>query len=160
MMNELPSTAMGVIRQLSVSKAGIQTFSKQLIDSVKNGEVNALELKAFFRALEVIIKKVDEETKENQVNALQNYSEKRFEAFGIEFEKCEVGIVYDYKVCCDPVYERLEVDLATTAEQLDNRKKFLRLLKEPCQILTGDGEVITLRPPLKKATDGFKTYIK
>lgn len=159
-MQEGPDSAVGVMRLLSVNKASIQTFSNQLIKSVQDGNVSPLELKALFRAMEVIIETVDKATKENQVTALDKWSEKRFEAFGIEFEKCEVGIVYDYNVCCDPIYERLEVDLNATKEQLENRKKFLRLLKEPCQILTGDGEVITLKPPLKKSSEGFKTYIK
>lgn len=159
-MNELPTTAIGVFRQLSVSNQGIKTFSNQLIESVKQGNVNPLELKALLRALAEIVKTVDEGTKENQLSEVNKYSEKRFEAFGIEFEKADVGVTYDYTVCGDPVHERLEVDLARTKDELENRRKFLRLLKEPCQILTGDGEVVTLKPPVKKGSEGFKTYIK
>jgi hypothetical protein len=47
-MNELPSTAFGVMRLLPDTKTGVQTFSNQLIQAVRNGEVNPLQVKAMF----------------------------------------------------------------------------------------------------------------
>jgi hypothetical protein len=160
-MNELPTSAMGVMRQLSVSKPGIQIFSKQLIDAVLNGEVNALELKAFFKAMESIIETVNEATKESQLRESERYPEKLFTAFGCKIEKAEVGVKYDYSICGDPVYkQRLQI-LEEAQKQLDERAAFLKALKEPLTLVDDEsGEVATVRPPLKKGTQGLKFSIQ
>lgn len=160
-MNELPTTAMGVMRQLSVSKSGIETFSNQLINQVKNGEVNPLELKAAFKAMEKIIEKVDEATKGHQITEASRFSEARFSAFGAEVEKCEVGVKYDYSVCADPVYNQRVQILEEAKKQLDERAAFLKALKEPLILVDDEsGEVATVRPPLKKSTEGLKFSFK
>ncbi len=160
-MSDLPTSAMGVMRQLSVSKSGIQIFSKQLIDSVQNGEVNALELKAFFKTMEAIIETVDKATKENQLREAAKYPEKTFGAFGCKIEKSEVGVSYDYSICGDPVYtQRLQI-LEEAKKQLNERADFLKALKEPLTLVDDEsGEVATVRPPLKKGTDGLKFSIQ
>lgn len=160
-MNELPTTAMGVMRQLAVSKTGIATFSKQLIDQVKNGEVNPLELKAAFKAMAKIIESVDEATKGHQITEASKYNEQRFTAFGAEIEKCEVGVSYDYSICGDPVYNQRAAILEEAKRQLDERAAFLKALKEPLTVVDDEsGEVATVRPPLKKSTEGLKFTFK
>jgi hypothetical protein len=160
-MNELPTSAIGVFRQLSVSKSGIQVFSRQLIQSVENGDVNALELKAFLKTLEQIIETVDKATREYQLKEADKYGEKRFSAFGCEVEKAEVGTKYDYSICGDPVYELRTKILEESKNQLDERAAFLKSLKEPMTLVDeGSGEVVTVRPPLKKSTEGLKFSIK
>ena len=160
-MNELPETTIGVLRMFDPSKSGIIRFSNLLTESIKQGEVHPLEAKAFFRAMEAIIKQVDEATKENQLTALDKFNEKRFEAFGIEFEKCDVGITYDYESSGDPIYNhRLQI-FESAKQQLQDREKFLKSLKEPLTLVDDEsGEVVTVRPPIKKSSEGFKTYLK
>lgn len=160
-MNELPTSAMGVIRQLSVSKSGVDMFCRQLISSVKGGEVNALELKAFLKTMEVIIERVDKETKENQVTEAMRYSERKFSAYGCEIEQCEVATRYDYTHCGDPVYnQRLRI-MEEAKKQLEDRAAFLKALKDPLTIVDDEsGEVATVLPPLKKSTSGLKVSLK
>lgn len=160
-MSDLPTSAMGVMRQLSVSKSGIQTFSKQLIESVQNGEVNALELKATFKAMESIIEKVNEATKENQLREAEKYPEKTFSLFGCTIEKAEVGVKYDYSICGDPIYNQRVKILEEAEKQLKERADFLKALKEPLTLVDDEsGEVATVRPPLKKGTQGLKFSIQ
>jgi hypothetical protein len=160
-MTDLPTSAMGVMRQLAVSKTGIATFSNQLINQVKNGEVNPLELKAAFKAMEKIIEQVDEATKGHQLSESSKYGEQRFSAFGAEIEKCEVGVKYDYSVCGDPIYNQRLSIAEEAKKQLDERGAFLKALKEPITLVDDEsGEVVTLRPPLKKSTDGLKFSFK
>lgn len=160
-MSDLPTSAMGVFRQLSVSKSGIDTFSNQLITSVHNGDVNALELKAFLKTLEIIIEKVNDGTKANQLSEAEKYSEKKFNAYGCEIEKAEVGTKYDYAVCGDPIYNHRIRIMEEAKSQLDERTMFLKALKEPMTIVDDEsGEVATVRPPLKKSTEGLKFSIK
>lgn len=160
-MNNLPTSAMGVIRQLSVSKSGIQTFSNQLIESVRNGDVNPLELKAAFKAMEAIMEKVNEATKENQLRESEKYPEKIFSAFGCKIEKAEVGVSYDYSICGDPIYNQRAQILEAAKKQLEERAAFLKSLKENLTLVDDEsGEVATVRPPLKKGAQGLKFSIQ
>lgn len=160
-MNQLPTSAMGVMRQLSVSKSGIQVFSKQLIESVQNGEVNPLELNAAFKAMEEIMKQVREAITENQLREAERYSEKIFSAFGCRIEKAEVGVSYDYSICGDPIYNQRAQILEAAKKQLDERVEFLKALKEPLTLVDDEsGEVATVRPPLKKGSQGLKFSIQ
>lgn len=160
-MNQLPTSAMGVIRQLSVSKSGIDMFCRQLISSVKDGEVNALELKAFLKTMEVIIERVDKETKENQLTEAMRYSERKFHAYGCEIEQCEVATRYDYAASGDPVYnQRLKI-MEEAKAQLDDRAAFLKSLREPITLVDDEsGEVATVCPPVKRSTSGLRVSIK
>lgn len=160
-MSQLPTTAMGVFRQLSVSKSGIEIFSRQIIQSVQNGETDPLELLAFLKTLEKIVEAVKEGTKDNIKNALDKYSEKSFDAFGVRFEKAEVGTKYDYSVCGDPIYNHRAQIAEEAAAQLKEREAFLKSLKEPINIVDDEsGELARVIPPLKKSTEGVKTYFK
>jgi hypothetical protein len=158
-MTEYP--AIGVIRQVVVSKKDIETFSCQLIEAVKEGHVNPLELKASFKAIEQIIEVVNEKTKAYQLTEAAKYSEKKFTAFGVEIEKAEVGTKYDYSVCGDPIYNHRLKIFEEAKIQLDERATFLKALKEPLTLVDDEsGEVATVKPPLKKSQEGLKFYIK
>jgi hypothetical protein len=160
-MSDLPTTAYGVLRQFSTSKQGIEMFSNQLIRQVKDGHVNALELKAYLKTLELIVEKVNEATRSEQLEEADKYGEKKFDAFGFEIEKAELGTKYDYSSCGDTVYERREVDLKTSKRMLDERIAFLKSVKEPLTLVDElTGEVVTIRPPLKKSTTGLRLIAK
>jgi hypothetical protein len=160
-MSDLPTSAMGVLRMFSVTKTGIDMFSRQLVNAVKNGEVNALELKAFLKSLEAIIERVDKETRDEQLKESDRYPEKTFYAFGCQVEKAEVGVRYDYLNCGDPVYEQRHVIFESAKRQLDERAEFLKSLREQITIVDeGSGEVVCVRPPLKKGATGLKFSIK
>jgi hypothetical protein len=160
-MNELPTSAMGVMRLLPDSKRGVEIFSNQLIGAVKNGEVNALQLKALFKILEKVIETVNEATKDEQLREASLYGEKRFNAFGFEIERIDVGTKYDFLTCGDQVYEQRHASLQSAKSLLDDRANFLKSLREPITVVDeNSGEVSTVRPPLKKSTEGLKFTLK
>lgn len=156
-----PSSAFGVMRLLPSNKAGVESFSRQLITSVENGEVNPLELKALCKFMEAVFEKVDKETKENQLREAGKYSDKKFNAYGFEIAKEDVGVKYDYASCGDPIYkQRLEI-LEEAKKQLDERIAFLKTIKEPITLVDDEsGEVATIHAPIKRGTEGLKFYMK
>jgi hypothetical protein len=160
-MNGLPTSAYGVMKLLPDTKEGVAIFSRQLINAVHNGEVNALQIKALFKILEKVAEKFDEGTKENQLKEAARYPEKKFTAFGFEVEKAEVGTKYDYSICGDVVWEQRQAALNAAKSLLDERTEFLKSLREPLTVVVEDsGEVITVRPPLKKSSEGLKFSMK
>jgi hypothetical protein len=160
-MNGLPNSAYGVMRLLPDTKQGVEIFARQLVSAVHNGEVNPIQLKALFKIMEKVSEKVDEAIKDNLLKEADKYSEKKFNAYGFEIEKAEVGTKYDYSVCGDTVFEQRQCALEAAKRSLDERVAFLKALKEKITVVDEmTGEVVEVRPPLKKSTEGLKFTMK
>ena len=160
-MNSLPDTPVASLRMLATTQAQIDFFSDGLIRSVKEGEVNPLEILVMLRAFDKVSKRVLAEIDRNYLTEADKYPEKKFEFAGASIEKVEVGTSYDYTVCCDPIYEEREVAMNTAKTLLDERKEFLKALREPITLVIEEtGEAVTVRPPLKKSTSGLKVSIR
>jgi hypothetical protein len=151
---DLPASALGVLKQFEISLTGIDVFSDQLIESVKEGEVNPLELKAMIKALEMILERTDKATKDNQLRAADLFPGDSFEAYGVKFAKGDVHTSYKYEGCNDKEW-------ASAKEKLKERETFLKALKSPIDVLDKDsGEVVTIKPPVKTTVPGLKLSIK
>lgn len=160
-MNELPTTAFGIMRLLPDTSQGVQIFSTQLINAVKNGEVNPLQLKAIFKIFEKVHEIVSNATKSEQLNEASLYPETKFNAFGFEITKEELGVKYVYANCGDPVYNHRLKIFEEAQDQLEEREKFLKSLKVPITIIDDEsGEVATINPPLKTGKSGLKFSLK
>lgn len=160
-MNNLPTSAYGVMRLLPDTKQGVEMFSNQLITAVENGEVNPIQLKALFKIMEKVSERVDMKIKESLLREAGKYSERTFHAYGFEIEKTEVGTKYDYLACGDPIYEQRHAILEAAKSQLEERAAFLKALSGPLTIVDDEsGEVATVRPPVKKSSEGLKFSMK
>lgn len=160
-IDNLPSSPLGVMRQFSISKTGIDVFSDGLIESVTEGELNALELRAMVKALEMILERVNKATQENQLTAANLFPGNDFEAYGVKFTKGDVHTKYDYSTCGDPVWEKLTTIALQAAEQVKQREAFLRAVKAPFSLLDeGTGEVSVISPPNVSRVPGLKVSVK
>lgn len=161
MYENLPSTAIGYARMLPTTQTQIDVFSDQVIESVRQGETNPLEVLVILKAFEKATERILKEVRENYVREADKYPEKSFEAFGAKLDKAEVGTSYDYSVCNDPIYKRLfQVNFEANG-QLKERETFLRALKQPMTMIDeSTGEVVTVIPPLKKSTTSLKVTIR
>jgi hypothetical protein len=160
-MDNLPTSALGVMRMMPSKAKEVAQFSKQIIESVKQGDANPLEVLVMLRSLEAVSELVREEIGDEILTAAEKNSEKKFEAFGAFIEKTELGTKYDYGTSKDTVYERLQADANTAKSRLDERTAFLRGLKSEMTIVDElTGEVVTLRPPQKKSKSGVKVYLR
>lgn len=159
-MTDLPERATGVIQQFSTSRAGIDVFSDQVIEDVKGGLVNPLQIRVWIKTMEEILERVKKETNANQLTEAEKYSENRFEFMGATLEKADFG-KYDYSVCGDPEWEQFTVTENTAAEGRKLREAFLRTLQRPLDLVDKDsGEVISIKPPFKKSAPGLKVSIR
>lgn len=159
--SELPTSPLGVMRQFSISKTGIDVFSDGLIQSVQEGELSPLELRAMIKALEMILERANKATQDNQVTAANLYPSDKFTAFGVEFTKADVYTKYDYTFCQDTIWERLDTDARTATERLKERETFLKAVKAPFKTVDeSTGEVVTIYPPKVSRVAGLKCSIK
>lgn len=156
-----PDSPLSVMRLFSITQSGIDTFSDQLIHSVQGGEVNALEMLAMCKSLEMILERVKKETKENQLRAAELHPGEKFTAYGVEFVKADVYTSYDFKDCGDPIWEQREQIAASAKEQLKERETFLKTIKGTMTVVIEEtGEAVTIKPPVKKSVAGLKLSIK
>jgi len=152
-----PETPMQVLTLLPSTKQQVTVFTDSLIESVKNGEKSALEVKSFLKVVEIIAKSFDEGTKEDQRKEAENWKEKTFSYSCFEIEKSEVGVKYDYLKCNDPEYNDLEAELKILTLKIKTREAFLKTIKSKLTIVNDEtGEVSEIYPPLRTSTDGLK----
>ena len=160
-MEQLPTTATGVLELFSTSKQGVEQFSRQIIDAVKGGEIDPLKVRVWLKTVETIADIVNKATKVNQLTAADKYSERVFEAYGASVEKSELGTKYDFTVCGDTAWEQFRVVEELAKRNRTERETFLKALPGPTTIVDEtSGEVLTIRPPLKKSEQGLKITIK
>lgn len=160
-MNNLPTTATGVLQQFSTSLTGINIMSDQLIEAVKSGEIDPLAVRIQIKAIEMVLERVNKETIQNQLTAAAKYPEQKFEFLGASIQKAEHGTKYNYEGCGDTVYDQLKNIADKANDALKERCEFLKTLKEP--LITVDkltGEIITINPPLKTSISGLNVSIR
>jgi ATP-dependent protease HslVU (ClpYQ) peptidase subunit len=77
-------------------------------------------------------------------------------AFGVKLIKSKSAKYY-YDNCNDPKLNELLERQAATLKEIKDRQTFLKGIKGSEDIVTSDGEIVKLFPPLKKITDVIKT---
>lgn len=160
MSTDLPNSAMGVMRLMPSKTDEVARFSRQLINSVRNGESNPLELLVMLRALEAVSELVREEIEENVLREADKYSERVIEQYGARIEKREVGTKYNYAFSKDTEWEQLDSHVKNLELQRKQREAFLRALNEPMTVVDKEtGEVHEIRPPQKTSKSGIAVYL-
>lgn len=159
-MNESPNSPTSLLHLNPSSAQQIQFFATSIINEVKDGNESPLRVLIQLRAMEKATKQILEGIKDNILTESEKYPGQNWEMWGNKLEKAELGVSYDFSVCCDPTFERLEVDFNTAKARLDERKEFLKAVKKPLDVVSEDGEAITIMPPKRISTTGVKVTIK
>lgn len=78
------------------TKTEVANQAKKLIEQVTEGEVSAMRVYAMMTALEKVAADVKKGILENVLTEHERYGEKTTTAYGATYERCEVGVKYDY----------------------------------------------------------------
>jgi hypothetical protein len=160
-MNNVPESPIQLLTLFASTSVQIDVFSDGVIESVRSGEIDPLKVLIQIRAMEKANDRILKEIKDNLLTAADKYTEQSFNYFGNTIQKGDVKTEYDYSICGDPIYNQRKSIMESAKTQLDERAAFLKTLKEPITIVDeGSGEIVTIRPPLKKTTPGLKVSIK
>lgn len=162
-MTDQVSTAMGALRSLATTQVQVDVFSDQIIESVKNGEADPLEVLIQIRAFEKAADRILKEIRPNILTAADKFEEKTFTLYGNRLEKSESGVQYDYAKSDDPIWEQFDAAANTAIEQRKQREAFLRTIKASDVTKAVDpesGEEVTLKPVPKTSTSIVKVTIK
>ena len=154
-------TGIAALDLFATSRTGIDVASDQIIEAVRNGEVNPLKVRVWIKTMEEILERVKKETGESQMREAGKYAEKSFQFAGATLTKAEHGTKYNYAACGDTVWERLDADTKTASAKQKGREEFLRSLTEPMTVIDElTGEVVIITPPPKTSTSGLTVSIR
>lgn len=151
-------TPMSVLTSMPSTKDSLELFVSKTVDMVKSGIVNPIDLKCQLKFIEKAIDKIDQETKEDQLNEIYKHGKNDYIVNGFKVEKVEVAVKYDYEYCNDYEWNALNEKIQTLSILLKAREKFLKNITKPIGFVsevTG-GELITINPPLKASTTSVK----
>lgn len=150
LINQTEQLLSGITGRLQV-KALEEAFTLQ----IEEGYTNPLEFTVRAKMLIEALQKTLDNTKELAMQEQSKHG-KRAEVFGAEVQQVEAGVKYDYTVCNDPILAELQKLHEESNRELKNRELFLKSLREPCTIVTTDGEIVTINPPVKRSTTTLK----
>jgi hypothetical protein len=161
MIDQSPSSPISLLNYLPSTGEQVNTFANGIVRSVKDGQENPLNVMLQIRAMEKAFKVIMDQIKDEVVTEADKYPGTTFKFRGVDLAKGDVSTSYDYTICGDTEWERRKVDADSAKEKLSEREAFLKALKEPVTIVDEmTGEVVTVRPPLKKSVAGVKFFIK
>jgi len=157
----LPDSPSSVLQLMNADKKALEMFANTIIQDVKEGRENALEIQLLIKKYEFVLNEIKENIKVNVNTEVSKYGEKEFEYGGAKCHYTPTATSYDFGNCGDPVYSRLFIKSEEANYQLKERQNFLKSVREPFTFIDDvTGEVTTISPPLKKQSYGLKVTLK
>lgn len=151
-------TATSTLSILPSSKEQIQLFASKLIDELENGQVNPLDLVKAQKCIEKTFELIKPKLSEASRLEAEKYG-KSFEYKGIKIELAEVGTKYDFSKCGHIDYDNLLNEIAELTEKKKALETMIKSLREPQEMISKDGEVMTIYPPSKTSTSSIKATV-
>lgn len=156
----LPDTPSSVLQLLNADKESLNKFASSIIEDVKEGRENALQIELLVRKYEYVLEQIKKEIKENVKTEAEKYGDKPFEYAGATVHLTATRTEYDFDVCGDMIWQTCKHEAEIWNRDKKEREEFLKTVKEPMKIVTDDGEVFTIMPPNKKQSLGVKITLK
>lgn len=155
-------TPLSVIHLAPESMAQVETFQDYIADQLESGSIDPLDVyirciameKTMAACKEVLVKYATQE-------AQKHNGGKEFEKHSFKIKVGEVGVKYLFDNCNDPVLQLRESQFDIAKKTVDERKAFLKTIKEPLRVVdeeTGDSYVINPAP--KSSTTSVIVTIK
>jgi hypothetical protein len=154
------------IDNLPVSKQSAEAIRQELLRRVQDGEISAVKIQSAIKFYEKVFNGDDKKDnglnhliKSNVIDEIEK-DPKREEWFGFKVSVGEAGVRYNYDNCNDPELAELLEQEKELKEKIKDRQDFLKALKTGLNIVTKDGEAITVFPPAKISSTSAKFTLK
>lgn len=144
----------------NITKTQLSLIAETTIGDII-GNNNCIDALDTFVKMEYLIKEIrgNKEFIELVRDEISKHGKSMTTATGVKVELAEVGTTYDFDNCNDPEYMELVSLRDYYEDELRKRKDYLKSLPKSIEILTKDGEVITINPPIKASKSSFKTTL-
>lgn len=157
----LPDSPSAVLQLLNADKQALEKFANAIIQDVKQGRSNPLEIQILIKKYEFVLNEIKENIKVNVNTETAKYGEKPFEYGGAECHYTPTKTDYDFSVCNDVVWNDLNEKIIKLTEERKKREAWLKTFQEGyTQFNQETGEMYNIVPPVKKQVHGLKVSLK
>lgn len=155
---------------LSITKIADTQFDKysrslmarQVVNDLAEGKADPVQTHYNIKCIEELVKNIlnDGQYKAMVLNEAEKHG-KSFEFQSSKIEIKETAVKYDFTVCNDPQWRKLEAEILALKDKQKERELFLKTLKpEGIDIVDENGEVYTMYPPAKSSTTSVSVTLK
>lgn len=137
---------LNLVKVFPSSKEAVTAVTKNIVEQVKEGLVDPLEVKVMLTAMERIIDGVKDEIKDEVLNECDRYGSKTFEAKGARVSVSS-KTTYTYDHCED--WLRLKVEKGVIDEKMKAIQKQLQVADKNGYLDQSTGELIEHACPSK-----------
>jgi hypothetical protein len=157
----IPDTPSSVLQLLNADKSALEKFANTIIQDVKEGRENPLEIQLLIKKYEYVLNEIKENIKVNVTTETAKYGDKEFEYSGAKCHYTPTATSYDFSVCNDSQWNALQIESIMNRKKMVEREAFLKSLTDTITIINDEtGEMETISPPQKKQTYGLKVTLK
>jgi hypothetical protein len=142
-----------------ISKGSIDLFASQVVNNVKEGNLDPLKLSLKLKAIERAIDTIRKEISEQVLNEASKYG-KSFELDGVKVEVKENGVKYDYSDCGDEDWNEYNQIKKQAETNMKLREMYLKNIRESFDKVDTDGVVTRINPPKKSSTTSLTMTFK
>jgi hypothetical protein len=136
-------------KDLPADVEGVAEFSRQIIDSLNNGDIEPLKFKVFLKGIEKTIEKIRETLDPLALEEAEKFGQKSFSYSGAKIDLRETGVKYLFDKCNHPKWASIE-------KEKKEIESFLKGIKSPTTLVDETtGEVVKVYPPAKKSTSSI-----
>jgi predicted nucleic acid-binding Zn-ribbon protein len=144
----------------SLNKEAIISQSLLVRDNINDGYLDALEVLISAKKMQELGKQLEDISRPIAEDKTRLQKGEVYKTQSVEVVEKTIGSRTDYSNCNDEVWEKLQQDLSDLKEAIKQRENFLSAITTQTTIVTNDGEIVTLNPPIKSGRIGLSLTIK
>jgi len=144
----------------SLDKATISNQSQLVKANILDGNLDALEVLISAKKMQELGKQLEEISRPIAEDRLVLGRGEVYKTQSVEVIEKTIGSKTDYSTCNDPEWDSLQQALSDIKDAIKKREAFLSAITSPTTIITNDGEIITINPPIKSGRLGLSLTIK
>jgi hypothetical protein len=140
-----------------VTKQVISDYAMDIIKSIEEGHLNAVDAALRVKFMEDLIAAMKERLRGHVLDELDKYTKgEDIVKYNANFQVKEAGVKYDFFNCNDPEWDDLTQQINELTDQRKDREKFLKTLKKSIEMIDKEtGEIITINQPIKSSTTTY-----
>lgn len=144
----------------SLDKATISNQCQLVKANILDGNLDSLEVLISAKKMQELGKQLEEISRPIAEDKVVLSRGEVFKHQSVEVMEKTIGSRTDYSTCNDPEWESLQQTLADIKDAIKRREAFLGAITSPTTIVTNDGEILTINPPIKSGRLGLSLTLK
>jgi hypothetical protein len=148
------------LQMQSLDKATIINQCQLVKANILDGNLDSLEVLISAKKMQELGKQLEEISRPLAEDKVVLSRGEVYRTQSVEIMEKTIGSRTDFSTCYDPEWESLQQTLADIKDAIKKREAFLSAITSPTTIVTNDGEIITINPPIKSGRLGLSLTLK